>query len=402
MNKVIILILFGLLLCLISCSSPEEEEEVSVDPSALDFSSTADFAGSATSSRGSGVSTPGNKPGGVAGKITAGEWRDLDEWSFWEDIISNSDFEEFPSYWDLYNDHRISIILHNNNRPIVDAELELNYKGHVVWRARTDNSGKAELWANLFEYSQSIDIKDYTLSVNGRSVDTDLKLIDDGINEINLRERSSSNTRVELSFIVDATGSMGDELEFLKQDLQDVIRRVLSDNSSLDIFTSSVFYRDVEDDYITVQSEFTGDLNTTLRFINNQQADGGGDYPEAVHSALDEGVNNLNWSEAARTRIAFLLLDAPPHHEPQVISDLKNSIAKAAAKGIKIIPITASGIDKETEFLMRFMSMSTNGTYVFITDDSGIGNDHLEATVGDFDVELLNDLMVRPINEYSE
>ena len=74
-------------------------------------------------------------------------------------------------------------------------------------------------------------------------------------------------------------------------------------------------------------------------------------------------------------------------------------IETASKKGIKIIPITASGIDKETEFLMRYMAIATNGTYVFITNDSGIGNDHLVASVGDYQVEYLNKLMERLINE---
>ena len=51
---------------------------------------------------------------------------------------------------------------------------------------------------------------------------------------------------------------------------------------------------------------------------------------------------------------------------------------------------------------MRFMAISTNGTYVFITSDSGIGNPHLEPTVGEYEVEFLNDLLVRLINKYSE
>jgi hypothetical protein len=46
--------------------------------------------------------------------------------------------------------------------------------------------------------------------------------------------------------------------------------------------------------------------------------------------------------------------------------------------------------------------MSTNGTYVFITNDSGIGNDHLQATVGDYEVEFLNDLMVRLVKKYTQ
>ena len=110
----------------------------------------------------------------------------------------------------------------------------------------------------------------------------------------------------------------------------------------------------------------------------------------------------MQWSNRARTRIAFLLLDAPPHNNAIVIRQLQEAIAEAARKGIKIIPITASGIDKETEYLMRSFAITTNGTYVFITNDSGIGNEHLEASVGEYQVEKLNDLMVRLITKYSE
>jgi len=50
----------------------------------------------------------------------------------------------------------------------------------------------------------------------------------------------------------------------------------------------------------------------------------------------------------------FLLLDAPPHSEEQILDEVRNAIKEAASLGIKIIPVTASGINKETEFLMRF------------------------------------------------
>ena len=46
-----------------------------------------------------------------------------------------------------------------------------------------------------------------------------------------------------------------------------------------------------------------------------------------------------------------------------------------------------------------FLDVTTAGTYVFLTDDSGIGGPHLDATVGDYEVEYLNELMIRLINE---
>ncbi|HEY0108510.1 MAG TPA: hypothetical protein VGB67_02715, partial [Fibrella sp.] len=60
------------------------------------------------------------------------------------------------------------------------------------------------------------------------------------------------------------------------------------------------------------------------------------------------------------------------------------------------------GIDKETEFLMRMLAIGTQGTYVFITNDSGIGNTHLIPSVGDYQVEYLNELMLRLIVKYAK
>ncbi len=77
-------------------------------------------------------------------------------------------------------------------------------------------------------------------------------------------------------------------------------------------------------------------------------------------------------------------------------------MAKASAEGIRIIPIASSGVDKETEFLLRFMAINTNGTYTFLTNHSGIGNSHITPTIGQYQVEQLNDLMVRLIDEYVE
>ena len=42
----------------------------------------------------------------------------------------------------------------------------------------------------------------------------------------------------------------------------------------------------------------------------------------------------------------------------------------------------------------------TGGTYVFLTNDSGIGNEHLEPTIGEYEVKPLNDLMVEIILSY--
>ncbi|WP_324680175.1 DUF7674 family protein [Hymenobacter sp. GOD-10R] len=142
-------------------------------------------------------------------------------------------------------------------------------------------------------------------------------------------------------------------------------------------------------------------LQPTLDFIRQQQAGGGGDFPEAVDQALAVAVNDLSWTPHAKARLLFLILDAPPHENPQVLASLQQSIRKAAAKGIRLIPLAASGIDKSTEYLMRSLALATNGTYVFLTDDSGVGEAHLKPTTDQFEVEQLTRLLVKLVTKYA-
>lgn len=341
-----------------------------------------------------------------AGQITAGEWNDLENWDFFQHLFDSS-FTQMPEIWQIFPENRVSVkISDNSGNPIINANVKLKMNGKTVWENQTDNSGMAELWIDLFtiipdEQSQGIDISKLSLDINnGEKVVSYVKLFSEGVNELKLSSSSNFSERAEICFIVDATGSMGDELEYLKVELQDVIKKVQLEYPDIVVATSSVFYRDKGDDYVTRKSAFTDDVFKTIDFIKAQSADGGGDFPEAVHSALDVAINDIQWSSKSKTRIIFFLLDAPPHNEKDVIENLHKNIEKSAKHGVKIIPIAASGIDKETEFLLRFMAVATNGTYVFITDDSGIGNSHLEATVGEYEVEFLNDLMVRLIGEY--
>lgn len=364
-------------------------------------------SGASDSDGGKFASGEGGKEGGGSqkepGVITAGEWNDLDNWSFWNDLLTKDNYKEMPAYWGFYPNNRISVeVLSSTSLPVVNASVVLKRNDIPVFRARTDNLGKAELWPDLFQANTNLDYSTLSIEVNdGAAILSQVKPFREGINHL-VTDQQTVDDRIEISFVVDATGSMGDELEYLKTELMDVLSRVKGANKGTSLFTSSVFYRDEGDDYVTKVSGFTENTSNTIEFIRKQEAAGGGDYPEAVHSALDKAVNELQWSQQAKTKLLFLVLDAPPHYNQSVMESIKSSINKGLETGIKIIPVTASGIDEKTEALMRFFSISTNGTYVFITDDSGVGNKHLEPNVGEYQVELLNNLIVRLINKYSQ
>ncbi|MGB3546230.1 MAG: vWA domain-containing protein [Saprospiraceae bacterium] len=357
---------------------------------------------------GTGTSSPGTpSPDTLSGLITAGEWNDLENWDYWTNLLTRSqeetDFGELVTDWTWNTADRIAIDVRTaDGRFAPNVRVRLIRGQQVQWTTLTDNRGRAELWLN--SRGGNAAIGDTYLDINeGEAQLSAPQRFEQGVNQYQLSDASefaAVSNLAQIAFVVDATGSMGDEIEFLKSDLRAVMEEIAAANSSINFRTGAVFYRDNGDEYLTRQSPLTADLNTTVGFIQNQRAGGGGDFPEAVEVGLNEAINGFEWSSAAKTRIVFLLLDAPPHSDAGTIDNYAAAIVQAAAKGIRVIPVTASGIDKPTEFLMRVSALLTNGTYVFITDDSGIGNEHLEPTVGDFEVEFLKDLMVRLVGEY--
>lgn len=347
-------------------------------------------------------SASGNKEGSKqsAGVLTAGEWNDLENWGFWLDLMQQTAHGEHPYHWSFYNRRRIAVEVRDpHQNPLANVEVTLKRAGSTLFTARTNYKGVAELWADLFRVAGLGSQADLQIELQqGARVLDSVIPYHQGVNTVILPALAAPE-RAELAFVVDATGSMSDEIRYLQAELLNVITRVRNANMQTDIRTGAVFYRDEQDEYLTRHSDFSSDVHTTLNFIRAQQADGGGDWPEAVHTALEVAIQQLQWSTDCKARILFLVLDAPPHRRADVISSLQAQTLLAAEKGIQIIPITASGIDKSTEFLMRFLALSTNGTYVFLTDDSGVGDPHLTPSVGPYQVEFLNDLLVRLINE---
>jgi Carboxypeptidase regulatory-like domain/von Willebrand factor type A domain len=347
--------------------------------------------------------TPAPTP--AAGILTAGEWNDLDNWNnHWADMIKDGEIDDHQNTYQFFPRHRYSVLLHNDQGfPIIDAPVVLtDGQGQTIWEARTDNTGKAELWYALNEKQEkSADFSLHTF-VNGKKKPLGrAKPFSEGINQFRINRDCQAPKLLDIVWAVDATGSMSDEIEFLKTELLDVIGRVQRNNSSLTIRMGSVFYRDDSDDYLVKSNGLSPDIQSTVGYIKDQYADGGGDTPEAVHSALDEVVYRQKWSDEAVARICFLVLDASPHQTPEINASLQRSIREAARKGIRIVPVSASGIQKDTEFLMKFFGLATNGSYVFLTDDSGVGGKHLAPTTDEYKVEPFNDLLVRIITQYS-
>ena len=341
-------------------------------------------------------------PQGEAGMLTSGEVNDFRKWDLWQDI-EQTDLDGYSGQWNMHPRERYTVQLTTlDGKPAIDRAVQLiAADGRIIWHGRSDNTGKAELWANVFAGAQ--DAPAMIRIINGEEVleISDIKRFHDGINFSGINSYCDTPDNVDILFAVDATGSMGDEISYLKAEMLDIIGKIEDKYESLNFRTGSIFYRDKGDNYIVQTSDLSEDAKTTDKFINANFAGGGGDFPEGVDYALQTAVNDITWSERAVARIMFLVLDAPPHDDPVSVEKIRRISEKAAAEGIRIVPVACSGVDKSTEFLMRSLSLATNGTYVFLTDHSGIGNPHIEPTTDKYDVEKLNDLFIRLIDQFT-
>lgn len=363
--------------------------------------------------KGWGTSDGGTQAG--PGVLTASEWNDLSNWNLWSKLMTTETsengegFSEFSDFWGLYTGNRVAVhVAASNGTDAIDAKVELLRDGQTIWETRTDNKGKASLWVDVTVPTASqtaIEKERLTIKIGGELMQGNPDITNwDANGQVMTNDYTivapAPEGTADIAFIVDATGSMIDEIDFLKSDLVSILNVVSNDHDNVALRTGMVFYRDEGDDYVTKTFDFVGDFAKAVDYVRQQHANGGGDTPEAVDKALESALSELSWSQSARARLAFMILDAPAHKEASVIQSLQGSIAAFAAKGIRIIPIFCSSDEKSCELMSRQFAILTGGTYVYLTNDSGVGNGHVEASTGDTEVEKLNDLVIRLINEY--
>lgn len=334
-----------------------------------------------------------------AGTLTAGRWNDNKSYVDFIRTLNGNEWTSLVSKWNIAPTGRYTVNVTDGTSPVENAKAEvLDSSGNVIMTAVTDNKGTAYVFPAITGKKAS---KLRVTSADGQTVTESFKNIKNSTFNVSFEPAAKAEKQLDLMFLVDTTGSMGDELEYLKKETEDVIDRVSEANNGLGIRVSVNFYRDEGDEYTVRSYMFRDRISTVQHSLSEQYADGGGDYPEAVHKALDVAVNEHSWNTDS-TKVMFWLLDAPPHDDEEIMAAYKSRILDAAAKGIRIVPVISSGSDTETEYLTRCAAVLTGGTFLFLTDDSGVGYAHHEPEVGQHEVKKLNDLMVGIINEYLE
>ncbi|HEX6375114.1 MAG TPA: VWA domain-containing protein [Allosphingosinicella sp.] len=211
---------------------------------------------------------------------------------------------------------------------------------------------------------------------------------------VTLRSGAVPIRKFDLMLAIDTTGSMGDEINYLKSELRAILADIRRAHPGLDIRLGLVAYRDLGDVYVTRTYPFVANLEAMQANLRAQYAEGGGDYPEAMDLALARAVSQ-DWRPDA-VKSLLLVADAPPHDGN--IGKTWSAAEAARARRIQIVPVAASGVGDTAEYVMRAMAAATQSRYIFLTDDSGIGNPHAPPAVDCYLVTRLDRLVRRVLD----
>jgi len=202
---------------------------------------------------------------------------------------------------------------------------------------------------------------------------------------------------LDLGFLIDVTGSMEDELRYVNAEIGEIVQRIQATAPETRIRVGATFYRDRTDRVVVQQIPFSADVTGFAAAMRGVRASGGGDYPEDMNAGLEAALGRMAWTQGNAARVLVIISDAPPQRYADSQFTYHHAMALASENGIRILPVAASGADRTVEYLFRAMGAFTSTPYVYLTDDSGLGNSHLEADTDRVGVEYFSDLLSRMI-----
>ncbi len=346
----------------------------------------------------------------VPTEVTAGSVDDNEQWE--EYLLYRQDFmtRAIPFSDIDVSGRQVLRVLDSDGDPVLGASITISDEdGSVVARLRTYADGRAVFHGSTEVDPGSQSRARYSARVEKSGVVEESE-IEPGAatQDISLDADLPSPAQLDVLFLIDATGSMGDEIERLKANIVSVSEQIAELPGDPDVRFGMVVYRDRGDEYVTRTFEFTSDVEAFTDGLADVVADGGGDTPESLGAGLDDALETPAWRADDTVKLVFLVADAAPHlageagyeDEPDYAAELVD----AAGRGVKVFPIASSGLDEQGEFIFRQLAQVTMGRFVFLTygaDGLSPGSStphHVE----EYSVLALDELVVRLVSEELE
>jgi Mg-chelatase subunit ChlD len=178
--------------------------------------------------------------------------------------------------------------------------------------------------------------------------------------------------RIEVCFVLDTTGSMGGLIAGAKEKIWSMANEMISAKPTPEIRIGLIGYRDKTDAYITKVYPLSNDIDDIYAKLMAFQAQGGGDTPEAVNQALNEGVTKMDWSKSRDVlKVIFLVGDAPPHMDYKQDVKYPDSCKLAMKKDI-IVNTIQCGTMASTTPIWQEIARKAEGKFARILQGGGV------------------------------
>jgi von Willebrand factor type A domain len=294
--------------------------------------------------------------------VRAGEWDD------------NANYREFLRYLETESNlafHKVDlqdraflVVRDSDGKGVPRCRVTVNDARQHTATLTTTASGRAI----LFPHAEGLVGNELTATTvcQGVSARAGVPLGGDGVVDLRLpQKRALPQTRtVDVAFILDTTGSMGEEIAAVKHTIEKVTQGLSGTNVRVRI--GMVEFKDRGDAFVTRVHAMTTDLQRFSGDVAAVSASGGGDTPESVNEGVHVGIHGLEWGKDSIARLAFLIGDAPPHLDYARDFDYATEMKDAAHEGIQLYTIAASGMDGVGQVIWRQMAQYTGASDMFV------------------------------------
>ena len=223
----------------------------------------------------------------------------------------------------------------------------IEYWTRIIEEAKEKYKNSVEI-PELCASNILFDLLDQSLTTSAKSIKREEKLIKNEIGEIHNIINVEEKTSLDLLIIMDTTASMDPYLSQVKNNLVNIINKIVLECPGIDVNIGFIGYKDVDHTAKYADIDFTKNYEELKQNILNFIITGGLDDPEDVERAMEMALNKT-WKNNAR--FAILVGDNPCHgdkyHSPtlsenyhQGLPNRKNieeSIKELAEKNVSLL-----------------------------------------------------------------
>ncbi len=348
-----------------------KSESESIEPAAAgreekgrskDISSDSELSKSALSTTG----TPGRlRSTPSTSGLKAGYADDNKQFNYFINFLNN--YGDQVDHLPLKVEERIILRVQDKaGKSLPNCQITVFDRKRILCSGKTMADGTFLFFPSEYEGN----ISQYRAVIRYNKISRELGLNRFGKREIevpfDLLREEQKNIPLDILFILDTTGSMGEEIERLKTTIEIINLNLSSLSSKPGLRFGMVLYKDMEDEYVTRIIPLTGSLDKFRKALNEVAASGGGDTPEDLQTALKDAMQKVDWNRNG-IRLSFIITDAPPHLDYGQDYTYVQAAVDAKKQGIKIFSVGTGGLDLMGEYILRQISQYTSSRFIFLT-----------------------------------